>query len=434
MKRYILLLIIGVLLISIPSYSMNKYIARRIKYFCVSNTMGHYTITYTPSVVSELKQAYQNMEKLRAKRRIMTRNYLKNFVAGLDIEKIKNNLNFKKYVQTLKMRLPQIPEIAQYIKNLNDFYKHMNLATLDSMKLEKWFQKKQNSTELDRLKIMFLIKTILNFSPPPPSDIQKRISKFRAKIALLEKKKNLKPDEKAELEALKTTLEDFLSQRKHEFALDTSKVVTKDDSSYIENWKHIKQDLIKPRGNIIPNKKYMEIQAAGWNDDGTIKKGWILSTVENGWIVNFSLKNYDPGVKVSSGAELLATEKRCLDPELNLEAFRKALMNGEQEVYYFRVENPDDVNVGKKAKKGTITYHQPELKVIQLPILMTTKNSKGEQYSQIPVGEQILLFEKFVNAYDYEPPDPDYIITPQLTPPGPPGHFETYVVPGRPHF
>jgi hypothetical protein len=73
-----------------------------------------------------------------------------------------------------------------------------------------------------------------------------------------------------------------------------------------------------------------------------------------------------------------------------------------------------------------------QTKVIQVPIYQWMHAGAGasDQGVVVPLAEQILLFEKMVDAVDTPVNLPVQPIFPALTPPGPPGVNTMRVVPG----
>ncbi len=224
-----------------------------------------------------------------------------------------------------------------------------------------------------------------------------------------------------------------------------------------------KTEKVHEPPNHLTTRSYQEEQLTYMNvDEGTgratLKPGVIFPTMENGLLAQRPLASADLGgedpygsFSFQTGLEMFAakTERRKLtDPTMPINEFCHRLANARQciiRVHYYEtlpgMETPDrpgatqiwtptdipDVLPGHIKKPEGV-----EIEYIDIPYNMQLYGDVKSKSPdcQVPLIEQLKMFEKMVDAFDAPVELPMVPHFPTLTPPGPPGVYTTRVHPG----
>lgn len=345
---------------------------------------------------------------------------LVHFVAGFDPDEVKAGL------ARHRERGSSIPaDVTAFI------------GSVDTIELDDAFEK--DNKKADAAKKLFVFKTLLSFDAPEAEEA----SSGSARIGRETDGMTADADAAKRLQAIK--LHEKTKRRKYRFEIEKSKVIREDPNDYVENMKYLKE--IAAKGglpNSVTSREWINSQADLVDDKGDAKPGVWIHTHADGTIRDFPQESYEiPPLK--SGRELAATEFDALDAGTPMNQYRDLVSHAEQKVLYVDYEHhekgstpgPMTIDVNRtgapgeqvvtdsdhpygNTKDGTGNWDKKIIRAvywrdIAIPIQMIDE-ADGEKCL---VADQILLWEKMVDAWDTPPDRLVYMIPPLLEPPDP---------------
>lgn len=404
-------------------------------------------------------------DRIRAQVGDNVANFLRNFVRDFDVERLRDRI---------AGQIPQEREAVEYLaRDVQAFVASLGGLNVESILIRDPAARGQ---EPDTAKGLFIIKALSEYAQPlDPAELGERALQEATRLdRTMNRVSAYEPDK--EMRERMELLEEYalLRRRHYRFSLaptrddlqdEGSGPVRGDSSDYMENLASVREYMRNGRipFNQVTTDEFMQEQAATTTIDEATGRvvptaGTIWASVENGLLAQRPVSAGQAGRddpysldSMASGAAVLATEYDSLRPDMPLDLLRHKLGQAAQTILYIDYyEGPpgtqptdrgDAVQVvttgdtlsgpGQIKVPERVTY-----RVIEVPIYQHLHNdaTSATPDAVIPLEEQILLFEKMVDAVDTPVTLAEYPVFPVLTAPGPPGVNTRRVVALPPSF